>query len=85
MGQRQQKIKFQIISFKDHYHQNIQWIEPGKFRPTEMILEYCGWVTFENDELVILSQGRGSSDGDYDSHMHILKNCITKRKTIQIG
>ena len=78
-------MRFQLISFEDHYSENATWVEPAKYKPRHMILEYCGWVIFEDDKLVVLSQGRDKEKNtEYDSHIHILKNCITKRKTIKI-
>lgn len=48
---------------------------------------YAGWVTKETDEMIVLSQGRVIKDDDdeYDGHMHIMKNCITNRRTISIN
>ena len=79
-------MKFQLISFEDHFSENETWVDPEKYKPKPVILQYCGWVIFEDDKFVVLSQGRDVdvSFQEYDSHMHILKNCITKRKTIKI-
>lgn len=80
-------FKFQVITFKDHYSSS-DWIEPEKYKPHGMLLTYCGWVTHETDEYVVLSQGKDpvTKDGlrNYDGHIHILKNCITKRKTFKL-
>ena len=83
------KLKFQIISAKDHFHHNTDWIDPSTYDPKPTVLEYCGWVTKETDEMVVLSQGRCATGSkkdeyDYDSHMHMLKTDIIRRKTIKI-
>jgi len=80
-------MKFQLIMFKDHHHENETWIDPRTYDPSPVFLEYVGWVTHESEEMVVLSQGRTVDENsvDYDSHIHILKNSITKRKTIKIS
>lgn len=82
-------VKFQLIKFKDHFHENDEWIDPKKYKPKPLLLEYCGWVTKETDSIVVLSQGHtvedSAEDIEYDSHIHILKNCIIKRKNIKIS
>ena len=81
------KYKFQLITFKDHYRSN-DWIKPETYKPDHLMLTYCGWVTKETDEFVILSQGYDPPDKEglknYDGHIHILKECIKKRKTIKL-
>ena len=78
-------FKFQIITFKDHFHES-EWLSPSTYKPKAMLLSYCGWLTKETDDLVVLSQGyinkEKSEDVEYDSHIHIMKTCIIKRKTI---
>ena len=78
-------MKFQLVSFADHFSENETWIDPAKYKPRSMILEYCGWVTYEDDVFVVLSQGRDrEAFPEYDSHIHIIKKCIVKRKTIKV-
>lgn len=82
------KFKFQIVTFEDHYH-DAEWVTPGRYKPQPEILEYCGWVTMETDTMIVLSQGRtiksDPQDVEYDGHMHIIKKCIIKRKTVKIS
>ncbi len=81
------KYKFQVITFEDHFH-DAEWFPPAHYRPKDCLLTYCGWVTKETDKLIVLSQGHTVKDRDedveYDSHMHIMKNCIKTRKTIKL-
>lgn len=76
-------FKFQVITFEDHYHE-AEWMTPKDYHPKPYIAQYCGWVTFETDTMIVLSQGRSVREKDeYDGHMHIIKQCVIKRKTIK--
>ena len=81
------KYKFQVITFRDHYRSN-DWFRPESYKADHLLLTYCGWVTKETDDFVVLSQGKDQKDKDglrsYDGHIHILKNCIVKRKNFKL-
>ena len=78
--------KFQIITFEDHFH-DAEWVDPNHYKPKPCIVRYSGWVTKETDTMIVLSQGKTvkqrDDDTEYDGHMHIMKNCVIKRKTIR--
>lgn len=78
--------KFQAITFKDHFHANEDWIIPARYNPKAFLMTYYGWVTYEDADMVVLSHGTHEDDGlrEFDSHMHIMKECIVKRTTYKI-
>lgn len=82
------KYKFQIITVHDHYHES-EWVDPTRYQPKYETLQYCGWVIYETDTLIVLSQGRTikehKKDVEYDGHMHIMKSCVLKRKNYKIA
>lgn len=80
------KLKFQMIKVWDHHHDNADYSDPLTFIPEKKYLEYVGWVLFEDDDLVVLAQGR-SLEGkvmEYDCKMHLMKMAIIKRKPLRI-
>ena len=82
----EKKYKFQAITFRDHFHQNDEWVTADGYEPKPFVMTYYGWVTVDNKEMVVLSHGTHQNDGEreFDSHMHILKGNIIKRKTYKI-
>ncbi len=81
-------FKFQVITFEDHFH-DAEWIDPKTYKPKPCIVSYSGWVVQETDNMIVLSQGRTIKDKledvEYDGNMHIMKNCVIKRKTIKVA
>lgn len=79
-------MNLEIITFKDHFHENDEWIDPQKYTPKDLLLEYVGWVTAETPETIVLSQGRTIDDDsvEYDSHMHIIKSTVITRNNLNI-
>lgn len=72
-------IKYRTIKWLDHY-------SDGTWKNKEQLAEFgkkktiCttkGWVTYEDDDVIILSATR-TSDGDWGENMCILKCCIIK-------
>ena len=77
------KYRFQLIQFYDH-HRTDEWVNPVQYVQKKIILEYTGWLIFENKQRLLLAQGRDKEDLQaFDGLMNIEKANIISRRTIK--
>lgn len=75
--------RLEIVIWKDHTHAS-QWSSISELKSHELLTVHSvGWRIYEDNEKVVLLANACKRGGSGFSAIHILKDCIVKRKTIK--